>query len=599
MPRINFDIDGARKAGYSDQEIVDQLGPRAGFDVESARSNQYTDAQIIDRIVDRRGAVAQSIKPQPTGAERLAKETGLGETLLVGAGRAFDRVGKGIQQAYYGATGNDEELAALKQRAESDDAVYDPLRKQRPIATAIGEALPTAVIPVGTAATAVGTAGKLAASGAVPGLLGYGTAGERLTSGATGAIGSVVGGQVIPAAARAVVETGKSALKGLAGKITPEALALAERAKELGIPVNVAQLGDSKFLRTLASTLEQVPFTGAAKKTAEQKEAYTRAVASTFGEDVGKVTPEVYAAAKSRLGQQFDTLAARNELNVDGALSKKMNDILTNAEATAADDTIRAMKNVVGRVSEQAKTSGGRVPAQVSELVDAGGNRIVKAAASETPAVSKVPGATYSSIDTELSNMIKSGGEKGLYAKRLQAALREAMDSSISEADQVAWKSTRDQYRNLKAVRNVVAREMGDGDIPPTQLMNALNSTEAGKEAMAMGSRGTLGELGQIGRRFVRDTVPNSGTAQRAVAMGALGGGGLAFGADPTTIGGLMIGGATTGRILTKVLNDPKTVQALTAKGITLKELANMSPSRLTQVLGSLTGRVAADQLEE
>ena len=42
--------------------------------------------------------------PKPT----LAPEDtpGIGETLLIGAGRTFDRVGKGMQQLYYGATNN-------------------------------------------------------------------------------------------------------------------------------------------------------------------------------------------------------------------------------------------------------------------------------------------------------------------------------------------------------------------------------------------------------------------------------------------------------------------------------------------------------------
>lgn len=586
MARLGFDVDGARKAGYSDQEIADVLAQKAGFDSAGARQAGYSDAEIISNLMDRRAPT-----PDPNaGARQVAQETGTGEALLVGAGRTFDRIGKGMQQAYYNLTGNEPELEKLKQRAESDDAVYKQLQKDKPMTTAVGEALPSMAVPIGSSATTLGTIGKLAASGAAPAALSYGSAEERAKRAAIGGAGAAIGGVVAPKAVELASGAAKAGLKGLAGKVTPEAVALYNRAKELGVPVNVAQLGDSKFIKTLASTLEQIPFTGAAKKATQQREAYTRAVSKTFGDDVTSITPEVYAANKSRLGQAFDELSARNSLNVTNNVKRELADIMQRAEATANDDTIRAVRNVADRISEQAV--GGKIPAQVSNLVDEVGQPIIKAAAGEAPLT--IPGTTYKSIDTELGNLIKAGGEKGLYAKELQTTLRRAMDDSIGPADQAAWRSTRDQYRNLKAVRNVVARESGDGSIPPTQLMNALNSTEAGKEAMAMGVRGELGDLGQVGRRFVRDTIPNSGTAQRAMTMGMLGAGGMAFGADLGTIGGMMIGGASVGRLLNKVINDPRAVEALARQGVSLKDLANMSPSRIAQILGGLTGEAVA-----
>lgn len=523
--QVEFDVQGARSHGYSDAEIVDAVAAKAGYDAAGARKAGHADTEILkhltgfnDRAVDVDANVAAALKKDAEGMTTR-------QAIEMGAGKTFDMLGKGMQQMYYSATGNQAELDKLKGRADHNKALYAPIADAHPIATAVGESAPAMVIPVGGAgATMAATVGKMALAGAVPNALEYGTVEERAKRAAAGAAGSVVGGIIAPKVVGAVGAVGKAALKGLAGNITPQALALAARAKALGIPVNVAQLGDSKFLKTLASSLEQMPFTGGAKAAAAQREAFTNAVGQTFGEDVKKLTPEVYAAAKTRLGTQFDELAARNTLDVGAPLKSKLTGILADAEATASDDTIRAMKNIMGRVTDQAKSTGGVVPAKVSTVLDAAGKPIVTAAASSTPVSTKLAGTVYSSIDTELSNIIKAGGEKGLYAKRLQTAIREGMDQSISAADKAAWMETRAQYKNLKAVRNTVAKDVGNGDVTPTGLMNALNSTEAGKEAMAMGTRGQLGELGQIGQKFVRDTIPNSGTAQRALAMSVIGG---------------------------------------------------------------------------
>lgn len=44
---MKFDVDGARKAGYSDSEIADYLGGQSGFDVTGARKAGYGDGEIV------------------------------------------------------------------------------------------------------------------------------------------------------------------------------------------------------------------------------------------------------------------------------------------------------------------------------------------------------------------------------------------------------------------------------------------------------------------------------------------------------------------------------------------------------------------------
>lgn len=571
MP-LQFDYNGAKAAGYNDDQIADILGQKVGFNTAGARAAGYQSTDIITKLI---GAPTQTPQIKPP-----VEDPGVMGSMLIGAGRTFDRVGKGVQQMYHGAMGNDAELAQLKTQAENDDAAYKPLQDLHPFATGVGEALPSMAVPIGGTGTALATAGKLAASAAVPAALEYGTVEERAKKAAGDAAGAVVGGVLVPKVAGLAWQGGKNALRGMAGNITPEAAALAAKAEQLGIPVNAAQLGDSKFLKTLNSAIEQMPFTGGAKTAAKQHTDFTRAVSKTFGDDVEKITPEVYARNRTRLGQQFDELSMQNTARIDDAVMTRLDGILDEARQFGNDDTVKAVDNIITRILKQSNASADMTGGKV------GANTVIE-----------LPGAAYSSLDTQLGKLIKNGGEKGNFARELQKTLRDAMDQSVSPETKAAWTQARTEYKNLKAVRDIVSKDGGNGDIPPGMLMNALNNSEAGKEAMALGSRGVLGDLGQIGKSFVRDTVPNSGTAQRAMAMGLVGGGGIAFGAEPSQVAGMLVGGATAGRLLNKVMNNPKVIASLSQQGIKLSDLANMAPDKLTQVLGGLLGMTAVEDM--
>ena len=47
-----FDVEGARKAGYSDEEIADHLAQESKFDVAGARKSGYSDAEIVQHLAE-------------------------------------------------------------------------------------------------------------------------------------------------------------------------------------------------------------------------------------------------------------------------------------------------------------------------------------------------------------------------------------------------------------------------------------------------------------------------------------------------------------------------------------------------------------------
>jgi hypothetical protein len=88
---MGFDVEGARKAGYSDAEILSHLAPQAKFDVGGARKAGYSETEILTYLAGQ--------APQPTGAPSQAnpawKETvhDIAGEVLPGAGMIVGGIG--------------------------------------------------------------------------------------------------------------------------------------------------------------------------------------------------------------------------------------------------------------------------------------------------------------------------------------------------------------------------------------------------------------------------------------------------------------------------------------------------------------------------
>src|SRR6185369_3582714 len=95
-------------------------------------------------------------------------------------------------------------------------------------------------------------------------------------------------------------------------------------------------------------------------------------------------------------------------------------------------------------------------------------------------------------------------------------AMDSAFNSQMEAAGSEAWKGANRQYANLKTILQAAGgpgAQAASNQIAPTQLAAALRQS-IGKEGVALG-HGDLNELTRIGTTFVKDQIPNSGTAQR------------------------------------------------------------------------------------
>jgi hypothetical protein len=238
----------------------------------------------------------QQWKQQP--AKPAIEDPGFAQTALIAAGRTVDRVGKGMQQLYYGATGQADKQAALKTAAQEDNAAYQQLRELRPWATGIGEAVPSMVVPMGGAATMVGNVGRMALAGGLPGALEYGSAEERAQRGIIGGL-SAASLPLLGAAAKTswslaepLYQRGREAIAGrtlnrAAGDAAPDVIGRLRGASELvpGSSPTAAQVAGSGGIAALERSASAANPEAYTQRAMEQASARMGALRGIAGDD--------------------------------------------------------------------------------------------------------------------------------------------------------------------------------------------------------------------------------------------------------------------------------------------------------------------------
>lgn len=427
---------------------------------------------LIPRAIKAQGEIQQAATHSVMGAlhggsELVERGIRAGANAVLPEGGVRDYINRTV----------DSDIAAGKR----NEAAY---RAQRPdtLASSIGNVAGDAVVaaaPMGRIKAGLPLLQRLGASGLAGAVVGGAqpivegeSRGENAAyGGALGVLGQA-GGDIVMA-------SGKRA----ATAIAPHVRALYEAAKARGITLTPAQLSDSKFLRFMQSQLGILPGSGAAAHAAAQKAQFNRQVAGAIGEEADAVTPEVYARAKARQSKQFDELTSRNELRVDMPLLQRLE-----------------------QISQEAKIAGGEVASTVQNVVDDFMGRATSGKQGVT-----VPGKAFQAFDSQLGKLAMSGTPTAHFVGLVKSTIRDAMDDSISAADKSAWSALRREYGNRKTIRDLVS----DTGISPTGLMARVRANGAGKEAMASGTRGDLGELARIGQ--LMKEPPSSGTAERTL----------------------------------------------------------------------------------
>lgn len=351
-------------------------------------------------------------------------------------------------------------------------------------------------VRAGVGAFAPGVKGARLTPASVPVAAGIGGISQGVADATGEPLMGIASAMAVPAFARVL----GGATNKLMGTVSPERADLASLARDkYGIPVNAGQVSESPFARFLEDTTRKLPFSGAGKTTADQHTAFNRSVAQTFGEDAPKVTPEVMARARDRIGQDFETVAAGTKIVPDPTLIQDLNQVYAGAATGPAGLQKRVQANLT-EIADRIRRNGGEVPYQ--DLTRVG-----------NPANGKGAGLVQKLINDPDPNV-----------KEVGHAIRDALDASLTRhapADmQSLLSQARGQWRNMRTVEDLVAKSP-DGDLSPALLQNKVNVTNKGTYGRAYGGGGDLGELADIGQAFLKPP-PSSGTPERTFIHGLL-----------------------------------------------------------------------------
>jgi len=290
----------------------------------------------------------------------------------------------------------------------------------------------------------------------------------------------------------------KLAAKNLAGKAaqavapTAESIELARRAQDFGIPLRPDMLYNNKFMSMLGELSEQVPLSGATKEA--RREAFNKAVIKRIGGDpeATKLSPAVYDAALKRSGSEIGNIAEKYDIPVNSGTFSSIAKVLEDSDKYATPDVHRIVENYVRDLGSKTTEDG------------------------------VVPGQAFREWNSKLGKQIRttSNGDLERHLSELRDTMADQLNAVLLPEDQAKLATARKQYAEAKTLGPLVAKST-EGDV--TGLMGRVTSDQAGKERMARGWAGDLGDLAKVEQRFLK-APQSSGTAERGLVYTGLGG---------------------------------------------------------------------------
>ena len=310
-------------------------------------------------------------------------------------------------------------------------------------------------------------------------------------------LGAVVGGG-LPVVAKTLASGARAAGSALTGNVSPEVVALANRAKTLGIDVPADRIANSKPMNALASSLEYVPFSGRAATNERMASQLNRAVSRTFGQDMDNVTLAL-RNARGALGGEFDRVLQANTVRVDTQLADDLAQHMQRATKELGSDGERIIRNQIDEILAKAQNG-------------------------------TIDGKAAYNIKRDLDRIAKRNTPEAFYAKELKDSLMGALERSLGPDDAAAFLKTRQQYGNMKSMEKLAANG-AEGDISVARLANMKNINNK-----------DLQELADISAQFIKTRESPHGALQRLVIGGTGLTAGAGFGMLPVVAGTAAVG---------------------------------------------------------
>lgn len=388
--------------------------------------------------------------------------------------------------------------------------------------------------------------GALSGAGASDGSL------EGIAEGAGyGLVGGGALGLAMPSIMRGVSTAGRKVLSPFTS--SPERQAAAAALGREGVETTAGQRLGNDRLRYAEAELGGRKV---ADKIERQGEQFTSAILKRAGINASRATPDVIDDGFRVIGQQFDDLAARNQLLPDKKLAQDLGAVWRDYASLVPES--RRAPVVMGMIQDFGKTLGR----------------------------GSLDGTAYQSARSRLDGMARRAVndpelQDALYG--LRNALDTGMERSLARTnprDLGAWRKVRNEYRNMLVIERAATgagENVAMGIISPAQL-RAATVTKHARRNYARG-KGDFAELARSGEAVMR-SMPNSGTAGRLNAQnlgiglaGILGAGAGTATGDPSNAALGALAGFAAPRMAGAMLMNPAVQKYLSnqvAQGISI-----------------------------
>lgn len=461
-----------------------------------------------------------------------------------------EKVAAKIRSKLYG-TKYEDELANVRDYSSKSSEAH-PVSATAGLVT--GSVAPM-IAGAGLAPKAFGLAGSLlekAGYGALTGGLINGADSYVRTGNTKDAINDAVVGGTIGAALPTVSRGLGIAGRSLFGSADGAVQSLVQKANGMGIPIPFAQTSESPFVRKLSQMAGSLPGSGMGALSGEQQSAFNKAIANQFGESADRITPDVMSRAKSRIGNDFDSVAANSTIKFDPHLAGDLSGILHEADSVMDDSKLKVLHKQVGNILDKVTGAG------------------------------EIEGDAYQGLTRKGTPLDRAMNDADSNVKHYAGKIRESLDDALERhaPPEMLQKllGARSQYKAMKTVEDLVEKSP-TGDVSAPLLMNLVRNSYGN---MAYGGGGKMADLARIGQRFIKAPA-DSGTPTGMLALKLLGQAGLGLGGgaiagynsgyDPVSMakGAALLPATVLGaRGITTLLNRPAAVGSLLNRGSAL-----------------------------
>jgi len=632
---MGFDIEGARKEGYSDSEIADYLASQKKFDVAGARKEGYSDAEIISHLSEAKPVAKTEPAPAPVAAapqpaaaapnktpaptrqmpQKIVDSTTGGEGTYVdpmggvyspdfssvGATLFSPYVGAAKAPAaiaqYFGINKPAELLQDLSKFGAEQTSVEGRTRAGTPTRTSVtgtGELAGELAGPVTTKAAQLVEQGlkqgakylpKFMTSPTVSGVA-QGSTQAALTPTDTKdkgyvdflldkaqqiGLGGLLGGP-----------TSKATQMLMAPKVSPELQRLKDMGMDYFTPGQL--LHDVPVLGRIISGAEKastsMPVTGAVTNKAinDTYAQFNKALGNRVLGNIGQSLPksitggqEMISYIQKRLEDSYDDVAAKASFR----------DVF---DPKVGSSTVERLWNShftagLNLVPTQMKSFERDIEENVIKYIEA------------HPVLS---GHQFRAMEKHLGNQSHEAYQAG--KDGLGEAYRQVQEKLRFELEQQNKKianklqDTHKAFREFQPVQNAAAMRGANEGVFSPQQFRSTTATSAGRKATAAG-QGLLQPESQAAMRVLGPSMPNSGTADRLLTSGVLGR--LAQGAEAGGALATQGGSLVAAPLVAGAIYNPYTMKAVsqlaTERPLVVRKAAKPVMGALSRTAGALS----------